>query len=328
MAERAGRAGFIEPMKARLVERPQPGSWIYEIKLDGFRAPAIKNGAEVELLSRNNKDLAGKFPEVARAVARIKAKDAIIDGEIVALEDSGRSSFQLLQAYDLGEARPPIIFYAFDLLRLNGKDLRQDPLAIRKAALEKLLADPPDCVRYSASLEGDVENLLEQARKLGLEGLIGKRKDSLYEAGQRSGSWIKLKITREQEFVIGGYTNPQGSRKFFGSLIVGFYEKEKLLFAGKVGTGFNETSLRALHRELEKIRIPNCPFKNLPERKGDRYSPGLTASEMKKCHWVEPKLVAQIRYTEWTRDNKLRHPVYLGLRHDKSAKEVVRETPV
>jgi bifunctional non-homologous end joining protein LigD len=322
------RAGFIEPMKARLVERPQPGDWIYEIKLDGFRALAIKNGTDIQLLSRNNKDLAGKFPEVARAIAKIKAKDVIVDGEIVALEESGRSSFQLLQAYDLGEARPPIIFYAFDLLRLNGKDLKRDTLTVRKAALEKLLANPPDCIRYSASLEGDVENLLEQARELGLEGLIGKRKDSLYEAGQRSGSWIKLKITREQEFVIGGFTNPQGSRKFFGSLLVGFYEKEKFLFAGKVGTGFDETSLRALHRQLEKIRIANCPFVNLPEKKGDRYSPGLTASEMKKCHWVQPKLVAQIRYTEWTRDNKLRHPVYLGLRHDKSAKEVVRETPV
>jgi bifunctional non-homologous end joining protein LigD len=321
------RAGFIEPMKARLVEHPLPGDWIYEVKLDGFRALAIKNAADVQLLSRNNKELGGKFPEVARAVAKIKARDFIIDGEIVALENTGRSSFQLLQAYDLGEARPPIIFYAFDLLRLNGKDFRREPLTVRKAALEKLLAKPPDCVRYSESLEGDVEILLEQARRLGLEGLIGKRKDSLYESGQRTGSWIKLKISHEQEFVIGGFSNPQGSRKFFGALLVGYFEKDKFLFAGKVGTGFNEISLRALHRELEKLRIPSCPFVNLPEKKGDRWSPGLTASEMKKCHWVQPKLVAQIRYTEWTRDAKLRHPVYLGLRQDKSAREVVRETP-
>lgn len=320
-------AAFVEPMKARLVERPQPGDWIYEIKLDGFRALAIKNGRDVQLLSRNNKDLSGKFPEVARAIAKIKARDAIIDGEIVALEDSGRSSFQLLQAYDLGEARPPIRFYAFDLLRLNGKDHQREPLTDRKSALEKLLAEPPDCVRYSDSLEGDVQNLLEQARKLGLEGLIGKRKDSRYEAGLRTGSWIKLKITLEQEFVIGGFSNPQGSRKHFGALLVGYFERDKFLFAGKVGTGFNETSLRALYRELDKIRVATCPFANLPEPRGSRYSPGLTASEMRKCHWVQPKLVAQIRYTEWTRDNKLRHPVYLGLRQDKSAKEVVREIP-
>jgi bifunctional non-homologous end joining protein LigD len=322
------RAAFVEPMKARLVERPLPGDWIYEIKHDGFRALAIKNGADLQLLSRNQKELGGKFPEVARAVAKIKAKDFIIDGEIVALENTGKSSFQLLQAYDLGQARPTILFYAFDLLRLNGKDFTREPLTVRKAALEKLLANPPDCVRFSDSLEGDVENLLEQARKLGLEGLIGKRKHSLYEIGQRTGSWIKLKITLEQEFVIGGFSNPQGSRKHFGALLVGYYDKEKFLFAGKVGTGFNEKSLRALYRELDKIRIPTCPFVNLPEKKGDRWSPGLTASEMRKCHWVQPKLVAQIRYTEWTRDDKLRHPVYLGLREDKSAKDVVKETAV
>jgi bifunctional non-homologous end joining protein LigD len=326
---KTGRSGanFIEPMKAKLVERPPVGDWVYEIKLDGFRALAIKNGGEVHLFSRNEKELGGKFPEVARAVAKIKAKDAIIDGEIVALEETGRSSFQLLQAYDLGEARPPIIFYAFDLLRLNGKEFLRQPLTERKGALEKLLDHPPDCVRFSASLEGNVQKLLEQARRLGLEGLIGKRKDSLYEVGLRTGSWIKLKISHEQEFVIGGFTNPQGSRKFFGALLVGFYENGKFLFAGKVGTGFNENSLRALYRELAKIGAPNCPFANLPEKKGDRWSPGLTASEMRKCHWVEPKLIAQIRYTEWTRDTKLRHPVYLGLRDDKSAKEVVRETP-
>lgn len=321
------QATFIEPMKARLVERPLPGDWIYEVKLDGFRAVAVKSASEVQLFSRNEKELGHKFPEVARAITRLNAKDAIIDGEIVALEDTGRSSFQLLQAYDLDEARPPIIFYAFDLLRLNGRDFQREPLTIRKAALQKLLTNPPDCIRYSDSLEGNVQKLLAHARKLGLEGLIGKRKDSLYEAGLRTGSWIKLKITLEQEFVIGGYTNPQGSRKFFGALLVGYFEGDKFLFAGKVGTGFNETSLRALHRDLESIKVPNCPFANLPEKKGDRYSPGLTAGEMKKCHWVQPKLVAQIRYTEWTRDAKLRHPVFLGLRDDKSAREVIRETP-
>jgi bifunctional non-homologous end joining protein LigD len=319
------RASFVEPMKARLVERPLPGHWIYEIKHDGFRALAIKNGADLQLLSRNQKELGSKFPEVTRAVAKIKAKDFIIDGEIVALENTGKSSFQLLQAYDLGQARPTILFYAFDLLRLNGKDFTREPLTVRKTALKKLLTNPPNSVRFSDSLEGDVENLLEQARNLGLEGLIGKRKDSLYEIGQRTGSWIKLKITLEQEFVIGGFTNPQGSRKHFGALLVGYYDKDKLLFAGKVGTGFNEKSLRALYRELDKIRIPNCPFVNLPEKKGDRWSPGLTLSEMRKCHWVQPKLVAQIRYTEWTRDDKLRHPVYLGLREDKPAKDIVKE---
>ncbi|MGZ5544930.1 MAG: non-homologous end-joining DNA ligase [Limisphaerales bacterium] len=312
-------------MKARLVERPPAGDWIYEIKLDGFRALAIKNGSEVQLLSRNQKDLGGKFPEVVYAIAKIKAKDAIIDGEIVALEDNGRSSFQLLQAYDLGEARPQIFFYAFDLLRLNGKDFRRDPLTIRKTALAKLLANPPKAIRVSDSLEGNFSKLFAQARRLGLEGLIGKRKDSLYESNQRTGAWIKLKISHEQEFVIGGFTNPQGSRKLLGALLVGYFEKGQFLFAGKVGTGFNEISLRALHLKLNKIGIPICPFANLPEKKGSRYSSGLTVTEMRKCYWVQPELVAQIRYSEWTRDAKLRHPVYLGLREDKNAANVVRE---
>jgi bifunctional non-homologous end joining protein LigD len=318
--------GFIEPMKARLVERPLPGDWIYEIKLDGFRTLALKSGKEVELFSRNKKSFNLRFPDVARAVAKLKVKEAIIDGEIVAVEESGKSSFQLLQAYDMGEVAPPILFYAFDLLRLNGKDLRREPLTARKAQLKKILQGAPECIRYSESLENDVDDLLEQARKIGLEGLIGKKKDSVYEAGLRTGSWIKLKISLEQEFVIGGYTNPQGSRKFFGSILVGYFDAGKFLFAGKVGTGFNEKSLRAFHGELKKIGVASCPFVNLPEKKGDRWSPAMTLSEMRKCHWVKPKLVAQIRFTEWTRDGKLRHPVYLGLREDKEAREVVKET--
>jgi bifunctional non-homologous end joining protein LigD len=296
--------GFIEPMKARLVERPPAGDWIYEIKYDGFRTLALKSGKDVQLFSRNEKSFNLKFPEVARAVAKLKVKEAIIDGEIVAVEESGKSSFQLLQAYDLGEVAPTILFYAFDLLRLNGKDLRREPLQVRKAHLEKILKGAPDCIRYSESMEADVHDLLEQARKLGLEGLIGKKKNSLYETGLRTGSWIKLKISFEQEFVIGGYTNPQGSRKFFGSILVGYYEAGKFLFAGKVGTGFNEKSLRALYADLKKIGIADCPFVNLPEKKGDRWSPAMTLSEMRKCHWVAPKLVAQIRFTEWTQNGR------------------------
>lgn len=320
--------GFVEPMKARLVERPPAGDWIYEIKHDGFRTLAVISGKKAQLFSRNNKDLGGRFPEIAAAVSKIRVKDAIIDGEIVAIEPNGKSSFQLLQAYDIGTERPPIRFYAFDLLRLNGKDLTNLPLLERKAQLEKLLNNPPEGVCFSDSLEGDVDNLLEQARALGLEGLIGKRKDSTYEIGARSGSWIKLKLNLEQEFVIGGYTDPGGSRKHFGSLLVGYYDKEgKLICVGKVGTGFNEASLKDLLGRMKKIAIPDCPFANLPEPRGSRWSPGITRAIMKLCHWCKPELVGQFRYTEWTRDNKLRHPVYLGLRHDKKAREVIRERP-
>lgn len=165
-------------------------------------------------------------------------------------------------------------------------------------------------------------------RALRLEGLIGKRKDSVYEPGRRSGAWIKLKLVSEQEFVIGGYTDPEGSRTHFGALLVGYYEGGTLKFAGKVGTGFDRLGLRLLHGKFEKIGSEECPFVNLPEAKGSRYSPGLTAAEMKRCHWLKPKLICQIRFSEWTRDGKLRQPVFLGLREDKDAKEVVREKAV
>jgi bifunctional non-homologous end joining protein LigD len=316
---------FVEPMKARLVEKPPSGEWLYEVKFDGFRALAIKSHKAVQLLSRNQNDLGTKFPGILTDLSSLRVKQAIIDGEIVALTETGRSSFQLLQAYDLGEKKPPIVFYAFDLLFLDSKDLRREPICRRKELLEKVLVDAPESVRFSPSLQGDLSELLESARNLGLEGLIGKRQDSLYEEGKRTGSWIKLKLSNEQEFVIGGYTEPKGGRAFFGSLIVGVFENNQFLFAGKVGTGFTEASLKALYRKLEPLADSKCPFLNLPEKKSFRYSPGLTASEMKKCHWVKPKLVCQIKFGEWTRDAKLRHPVFLGMRDDKSARQVKRE---
>jgi bifunctional non-homologous end joining protein LigD len=182
-------------------------------------------------------------------------------------------------------------------------------------------------VRYSASLGKEAAPLLERAREVGLEGLIGKRKNSPYEPGERSGAWIKLKLHREQEFVIGGYTEPEGSRKFFGSLIVGVYRNRKLVFSGKVGTGFSHALLRSLHGQFKKIARKSCPFSDLPEPKASRWGKSITASEMKRCHWIEPQLVCQVKFSEWTRDNHLRQPVFLGLREDKDARKVVREKP-
>jgi bifunctional non-homologous end joining protein LigD len=317
---------FVEPMKAKLVgSMPSGGDWVYEIKFDGYRALAIRGGSETRILSRNQKDLGSKFPEVKDSIAALDLKDAIIDGEIVALDEKGRSSFQLLQGLDMGEQRPPIVFYAFDLLRLNGKDLRNLPIEERKAKLEELLKKPPGVIRYSVSFTKDIPELLGRAQKLGLEGLIGKRAGSMYEAGKRTGAWIKVKLHQEQEFVIGGYTEPEGSRKYFGALLVGFYEGKKLRFAGRVGTGFSDKLLSALYSELSKIRIEKCPFYNLPAVGRSRWDQGLTAAEMKRCHWVRPILVCQIKFTEWTRDDRLRQPVFLGIREDKNAREVVRE---
>jgi bifunctional non-homologous end joining protein LigD len=208
---------FVEPMKAKLVGSMPPGDWIYEIKFDGYRALALRDGSETRILSRNQKDLGSKSPEVKDSIAALDIQDAIIDGEIVALDEKGRSSFQLLQGIDMGKQRPPIAFYAFDLLQLNGKDLQNLPVEERKAKLEELLKKPPGVIRYSASFTKDIPELLERAGKLGLEGLIGKRAGSRYEAGRRTGAWIKVKLHQEQEFVIGGFTEPEGSRKYFGA---------------------------------------------------------------------------------------------------------------
>src|ERR1700736_6773615 len=215
---------FVAPMQAMLVDSIRPGDWVYEIKFDGYRALALRGGNQTQVLSRNEKDLGSKFPEVKDSIAALDVQDSIIDGEIVALDDQGRSSFQLLQAYDMGEKRPPIVFYAFDLLRLNGKDLQNLPIEERKAKLEELLKKPPGVIRYSVSFTEDIKELLSRAQELGFEGLIGKRSGSKYEPGKRTGAWVKIKLHQEQELVIGGYTEPEGSRKYFGALLVGFYE--------------------------------------------------------------------------------------------------------
>ena len=214
-------------MKAKLVDSMPPGDWIYEIKFDGYRALALRGGSETRILSRNQKDLGGKFPEVKDSIAALDVQDAIIDGEIVALDEKGRSSFQLLQGFDMGEERPPIVFYAFDLLRLNGKDLQSLPIEERKAKLEELLKKPPGVIRYSVSFTKDIPELLDRARKLGLEGLIGKRSGSRYEAGKRTGAWIKVKLHQEQEFVIGGYTEPEGVSKIFWRVACGLLRRQE-----------------------------------------------------------------------------------------------------
>jgi bifunctional non-homologous end joining protein LigD len=316
---------FVDPMRAKLTESIPTGDWIYEIKFDGYRALALRGSSEARLVSRNENDFGGKFTEVMDSVSALDVQDAIVDGEIVALDEKGRSSFQLLQAFELRQERPPIFYYAFDLLRLNGTDLQNRPVEERKAKLETLLKEPPGNIRYSASLGTDAEKLMDQARRFGLEGLIGKRAGSHYEPGRRTGNWIKLKFQQEQEFVIGGYTKPAGSRNYFGALLVGVYEGDQLKFSGKVGTGFNVKLLRTLFGIFKKIPRETCPFVDLPEKRAGRYGQGVTASEMKLCHWIEPKIVCQIKFNEWTRDHRLRQPVFLGLRDDKNANDVVRE---
>jgi bifunctional non-homologous end joining protein LigD len=283
-------------MKAQLVDSTRPGDWIYEIKFDGYRALALCGGSETRVLSRNQKDLGKKFTSIRDSIAALDVQDAIIDGEIVTLDDKGRPSFQLLQGFDMGLVRPPIAFYAFDLLRLNGQDLRSWPIEERKAKLAALLKRPPADIRYSASFTQNIDELLSRVRELSLEGLIGERAGSKYDS-KRSGAWIKIKLYQQGSFVIGGYTQPAGERKHMGALLVGVNENGKLKFAGRVGTGFSERLLKSLWVELNKISAKDCPFFNLPVT-GRGLDPGLTVADIKRCVWVKPSMICEVKFTE------------------------------
>jgi len=321
-----GKARFIDPMKAKLVETPPAGdNWIYELKFDGFRVEAIKDGARVKLLSRNENDLTKKFDQVAVAVGSLPCGQCVIDGEVVALDAEGRSSFQLLQSYEMDGGNTPLYYYVFDLLQLEGKKLTEVPLTIRKETLHQLCATAPDLIRYSGELGTDPSALLKEVQRHGLEGIIGKQAQSFYEAGRRSGAWIKLKCVSEQEFVIGGYTPPEGARQYFGALLVGYYEKKRLLFAGKVGTGFNTKMLAMLYKKFQGAARHDCPFADLPSKQGGQWVQGITPGMMRKISWIDPVFICQVRFAEWTRDLKLRAPVFLGLREDKGPAEVRRE---
>ncbi len=248
-------------MKARLLDDPPThDNWLYELKFDGIRAIAVKGGGKVSLISRNGNKLDSRFPEICDAVKNLPVEDCVIDGEVVALDDEGRSSFQLLQALEMEGRKAPLRFYVFDLLQLNGKSLLELPVEQRKQVLAKVCESVGDPIRYSSEIAGDVKTLLTEVKRRGLEGLIGKQRGSKYEPGRRSGAWIKLKSLNEQEFVIGGYTPPAGSRKHFGAILVGYYDNGKkgrdnrLKFAGKVGSGFTEKSLSMLHRKFRDER--------------------------------------------------------------------------
>jgi bifunctional non-homologous end joining protein LigD len=323
---------FIEPMKPRLLETPPTtGDWLYELKFDGVRAIAVKNGNKVNLLSRNENKLHARFREIAEAVKRLPIQECVIDGEVVALDEEGRSSFQLLQALEMEGRKSPICFYVFDLLQLKGRSLIKLPLTQRKEILAKICEGVEDPIRFSGEIGSDASKLLAEIKRRGLEGIVGKQRDSVYEPGRRSGAWIKLKCVNEQEFVIGGYTPPGGSRKYFGAILVGYYKNKKkgdgsLLFAGKVGSGFTGKTLSILHKKFQSEARKDCPFADLPSKQGGQWVQGITPSMMRKMHWVNPVFVAQIKFAEWTRDGKLRQPVFLGLREDKKAAEVTRES--
>lgn len=318
---------FASPMKPTLsADLPRHGDWLYEIKFDGYRLIGVKDGDEVCLFSRNEKNVTATFPEIADALAALPVDKIVIDGEAVALNKSGISSFQLLQNRGRSKKeRPPIFCYAFDLLNLEGKDTTKLPVEVRKHLLEELIDGQDDTLRFSAGIEAEPEFFLAQAEKLGLEGIIAKKMGSSYEIGRRSRSWLKIKVNQQQEFVIGGYTPPKGSRSKFGSVLVGLYEDGEFIYVARVGTGFNQKILEEAFKKFQPLRIDECPFSNLPASSRGQWGGGLTAAEMKRCTWLEPKLVCQIKFSEWTGDDSIRHPVFLGFRDDKSPQEVRRE---
>lgn len=318
-------AKFVAPMKALAVDAVPKGNWRLEIKFDGYRAIAVINGGRIELWSRNHKPLTEHYPEIVEALREIRCANAVIDGEIVALDAEGRSRFQLLQ--NRGRAdRPTIVYYVFDLLHHDGRPLLAMPIEERQMTLEVLLGKRPSLVRYSPVFTLAPEKLLAEVRAKGLEGIIAKTPGSPYEPDRRSGAWLKCKVHGEQEFVIGGFTAPRNTRPHFGAILVGYFKAGKLMYAGKVGSGFDQANLAALHREFLRRRIDACPFLNLPAPRKPRYGMGMTAAAMKQVTWVKPELVAQVQFTEWTADGSLRHPVFLGLRDDKAARDVGRES--
>ena len=315
------KASFIQPMLLERCESlPESEDWLIELKLDGYRALAIKTGGTLLLRSRNNNDFNSRYPSIVEALTSLP-DETIVDGEVVAFDKSGRPSFNLLQNY--GSADTPIFYYAFDLLMLAGRDLMSEPLEKRRKLLEdKVLSKVGSHVRPSPVFKAKMSDLVSSIRAQGLEGLIAKRRDSVYEPGGRSGAWRKMRVNQGQEFVIGGYTL---GTSYFDALVFGYYENGQLLYVSRTRNGFTPHLRRQLLEKLKPLEIAKCPFANLPEVRGGRWGQGLTAAKMEECRWVKPVLVGQFEFAEWTPDNHLRHSRFVGLRDDKDPFTVVRE---
>jgi bifunctional non-homologous end joining protein LigD len=302
---------YIKPMLAKSTEKPFDDSeWIFELKWDGYRA-ITETGKELKLYSRNGISFLNYYPNIEEELHKIK-KSFVLDGEIVATDEKGIPSFQLLQNYEEGDAA--LTYYVFDILKLRKKDLTSLPLLERKAILKKELKESAH-VKYSDHIIGQGKKFFEAAKKKELEGIIAKKGDGIYSIGLRSANWLKIKNNKGQEAVIAGFTAPRNSRKFFGSLVLGIFKGEELIYCGHTGTGFDEQSLEDLHVKLMKLKRSKSPF-----RKPVKTNMPVT--------WVKPELVCNIKFTEMTREGIMRHPVFQGLRIDKKAKEVVNEKKI
>jgi DNA ligase D-like protein (predicted ligase) len=315
-------AAFIEPMLLLpAATLPEGANWAYELKLDGYRALAIKTAGKVHLRSRNNKDFNTRYPAVARALASLP-DETVIDGEVVAMDESGRPSFNILQNH--GSSGGPIVYYVFDVLILEGRNVMAEPLSVRRELLrDRILPKLGEPIRHCPELNASLAAVIESVRAAGLEGVVAKRLDSRYEPGQRSGAWQKMRINQGQEFVIGGYTV---GGKTFDALIFGYYEGDRLVYVARTRNGFTHALRDQLFKRFRGLEIAECPFANLPEARSGRWGEGLTAEKMKECRWLRPVLVGHVEFVESTPDGHLRHSRFVGLREDRDAREVTQQS--
>ena len=318
----------VHPMLATLVDRPfdDPG-WLFEVKWDGYRAIVFLEAGRVRLVSRNQNDLTAQYRELGDLPNYVRARNAVLDGEIVALDEQGRASFSLMQQRTgvshnghrlKRNPEIPVLYYAFDLIWMEGFDLARVDLEKRKEVLAGILATS-DILRYSEHFVGEGKALYDAAKQRGLEGIVAKRRNSCY-IQKRSREWLKMKITQTIECVTGGYTDPRGSREHFGSIVLGLYDDQgRLIHVGQAGSGFTEETHEDMWKRLKKLETNKKPF----------FGP---VESNRRVHWVKPEMVAEIKFTEWTHESgdgglKMRAPVFLGLREDKEPRECVLEIP-
>ena len=308
---------FVSPQLATLVkEAPKGDEWLHELKFDGYRLLCHLNRGRVRLWTRNQKDWTDKFPNVVKALKTLRVQSAILDAEVVAMDASGRTSFQMLQQAIHKTAGKGLVLEVFDLIYIEGYSLTRTPLIERKRALEELIATVRSdrVLRYSDHVEGNGPKFLKQACDFGIEGIVSKLADSLYES-TRSHNWQKVKCLRRQEFVIAGYTLSDKGLPF-SSLVLGVYDKGTLIYAGRAGTGFSNKQRVELKKMLDRLARPTKPFAEIPKD-----------PDLRRAVWTEPKLVGEVAFTEWTNEGVIRHPSFQGLREDKKPTEVIRETP-